>query len=80
VYVVVRGSARVKVEDEIVELAGWLGEQGVKNTIDPNLGGTVEFDWGWARMVQAFHTNTAPDGISTGPTSVAARTSSVKSA
>ena len=46
----------------IVELAGWLGEQGVKNTIDPNLGGTVEFDWGWARMVQAFHTNTAPDG------------------
>ena len=46
----------------IVELAGWLGEQGVKNTIDPNLGGTVEFDWGWAKMVQAFHTNTAPDG------------------
>ena len=46
----------------IVELAGWLGEQGVENTIDPNLGGTVEFDWGWVRMVQAFHTNTAPDG------------------
>lgn len=50
----------------IVELAGWLGEQGVKNTIDPNLGGTVEFDWGWARMVQAFHTNTAPDGTAVG--------------
>ena len=44
----------------IVELAGWLGEQGVENTIDPNLGGTVEFDWGWVKLVQAFHTNTAP--------------------
>jgi L-ascorbate metabolism protein UlaG (beta-lactamase superfamily) len=50
----------------IVELAAWLGEQGVKNTIDPNLGGTVEFDWGWARLVQAFHTNMAPDGTAVG--------------
>jgi L-ascorbate metabolism protein UlaG (beta-lactamase superfamily) len=50
----------------IVELAGWLGEQGVKNTNDPNLGGTVEFDWGWAKMVQAFHTNTTPDGTGVG--------------
>jgi L-ascorbate metabolism protein UlaG (beta-lactamase superfamily) len=44
----------------IVEVANWLGEQGVKNTLDPNLGGTVEFDWGWAKLVQAFHTNTMP--------------------
>jgi len=50
----------------IVELANWLGEQGIKNTIDPSLGGTVEFDWGWARMVQAFHTNTTPDGTAVG--------------
>jgi L-ascorbate metabolism protein UlaG (beta-lactamase superfamily) len=50
----------------IVELAKWLGEQGVANTIDPNLGGTVEFDWGWARMVQAFHTNTTPDSVAVG--------------
>jgi L-ascorbate metabolism protein UlaG (beta-lactamase superfamily) len=50
----------------IVELANWLGEQGVANVIDPNLGGTVEFDWGWARMVQAFHTNTTPDGTAVG--------------
>ena len=42
----------------IVELAAWLGEQGVANTLDPNLGGTLEFDWGWAKMVQALHTNT----------------------
>jgi L-ascorbate metabolism protein UlaG (beta-lactamase superfamily) len=50
----------------IVELANWLGEQGIANTVDPGLGGTVEFDWGWARLVQAFHTNTAPDGTAVG--------------
>lgn len=44
----------------IVELAHWLGDQGVEETFDPNLGGTVEFDWGWAKLVQAFHTNTIP--------------------
>ena len=35
----------------IVEIAGELGEQGVENVSDPNLGGTVEFDWGWVRLV-----------------------------
>jgi L-ascorbate metabolism protein UlaG (beta-lactamase superfamily) len=44
----------------ITELARWLGAQGVANALDPNLGGTVEFDWGWARLVPAFHTNTTP--------------------
>ena len=39
---------------------------GRQEHLDPNLGGTVEFDWGWARMVQAFHTNTAPDGTAVG--------------
>jgi L-ascorbate metabolism protein UlaG (beta-lactamase superfamily) len=46
----------------IVELAGWLGENGVENTADPNLGGTVEFDGGWVRLVPAWHTSTTPDG------------------
>jgi L-ascorbate metabolism protein UlaG (beta-lactamase superfamily) len=49
-----------------VELAGWLGEQGVENASDPNLGGTVEFDWGWVKLVQAFHTGTLPDGTVVG--------------
>ena len=44
----------------VVELANWLDEQGVEETFDPNLGGTVEFDWGWVKLVQAFHTSTAP--------------------
>ncbi len=29
---------------------------------DPNLGGTVEFDWGWVKLVPAWHTSTTPKG------------------
>jgi L-ascorbate metabolism protein UlaG (beta-lactamase superfamily) len=50
----------------LVELANWLGEQGLENVSDPNLGGTVEFDWGWVKLVQAFHTGTLPDGTVVG--------------
>jgi L-ascorbate metabolism protein UlaG (beta-lactamase superfamily) len=45
----------------LVELARWLGEQGVEDVADPNLGGTVEREWGWVKLVPAFHTNTLPD-------------------
>jgi L-ascorbate metabolism protein UlaG (beta-lactamase superfamily) len=45
----------------IVELAGEIGGDGVE-TFDPNLGGTVEFDWGWVRLVPAWHTSTTPKG------------------
>ncbi len=44
----------------MVEVAKWLDAQGVETTSDPNLGGTVETDWGWVKLVQAFHTNTIP--------------------
>lgn len=44
----------------IVELANWLQGQGVEALSDPNLGGTVEFDWGWIKLVPAWHTNTIP--------------------
>jgi L-ascorbate metabolism protein UlaG (beta-lactamase superfamily) len=46
----------------IAELSGELGDQGVENTTDPNLGGTVEFDGGWVRLVPAWHTSTTPGG------------------
>ena len=49
----------------LVETAGWLGSKGVENVSDPNLGGTVEFDWGWVKLVQAFHSSTTPDGTVT---------------
>ena len=45
----------------IVELANEIGAEGV-DVFDPNLGGTVEFDWGWAKMVPAWHTSTTPKG------------------
>jgi len=43
-----------------VEVANWFEARGVENVSDPNLGGTVEFDGGWAKLVQAFHSNTLP--------------------
>jgi L-ascorbate metabolism protein UlaG (beta-lactamase superfamily) len=48
----------------IVELAGEIGEDlgGDHQVFDPNLGGTVEFDWGSVRLVPAWHTSTTPKG------------------
>jgi L-ascorbate metabolism protein UlaG (beta-lactamase superfamily) len=45
----------------IVELAGEIGDEGV-DVRDPNLGGTVKFDWGWVKLVPAWHTSTTPKG------------------
>ena len=45
----------------IVELAGEIAEEGV-DVFDPNLGGTVAFDWGWVKLVPAWHTSTTPKG------------------
>ena len=46
----------------IVEIANELGEQGVENVLDPNLGGTVKFDWGWVKLTPAWHTAVTPNG------------------
>jgi L-ascorbate metabolism protein UlaG (beta-lactamase superfamily) len=45
----------------IVELAQEIGAEGV-DIRDPNLGGTVKFDWGWVKLVPAWHTSTTPKG------------------
>jgi L-ascorbate metabolism protein UlaG (beta-lactamase superfamily) len=50
----------------IVELANEIGSEGV-DVRDPNLGGTVKFDWGWAKLVPAWHTSTTPKGTVTTP-------------
>ena len=48
----------------IVELAGELGDQGVENVSDPNIGGTVRFsDDLWVRLTPAWHTSTTPNGL-----------------
>ena len=46
----------------ITEVAGEIEGEGVENVLDPNLGGTVEFDWGWVKLVPAWHTSTTPKG------------------
>jgi L-ascorbate metabolism protein UlaG (beta-lactamase superfamily) len=49
----------------VVEIANWLEELGVENVSDPNLGGTVRFDWGWIKLVPAWHTSTLPGSAET---------------
>ena len=46
----------------IVEIANELADLGVETVHDPNLGGTVGFDWGWVKLVPAWHTSTTPNG------------------
>jgi len=46
----------------IVEIAQELGGEGLDKVHDPNLGGTVSFDWGSAKLVPAWHTSTTPKG------------------
>ena len=44
-------------------LGGRLADvEGVADVRDPNLGGTVKFDWGWVKLVPAWHTAVTPDG------------------
>ncbi|MBA2579350.1 MAG: metal-dependent hydrolase [Thermoleophilaceae bacterium] len=44
------------------ELAGELTEDGIENIADPLLGGTVEFEGGWVRLVPAWHFGVTPKG------------------
>ena len=46
----------------IVELANEISGKGVENVVDPNIGGTVRFDWGWVKLTPAWHTAVTPDG------------------
>jgi L-ascorbate metabolism protein UlaG (beta-lactamase superfamily) len=50
----------------ITELAGEIGAEGVES-FDPNMGGTVKFDWGWVKLVPAWHTSTTPKGTVSTP-------------
>jgi L-ascorbate metabolism protein UlaG (beta-lactamase superfamily) len=44
----------------VVELAEWLKGRGIEAVSDPNLGGRVQFDWGYIGLVPAWHTSTLP--------------------
>src|ERR1700761_2481442 len=51
----------------IVELAAEISEAGVENVINPNYGGPVKFDWGWVKLVPAWHTAVSPSGTAHAP-------------
>jgi len=50
----------------IADIAGWLGNKGVKNTHGMNIGGGFNFDFGRVKMVNAVHSSTMPDGAAGG--------------
>ncbi len=54
------GATVVAIVELANEIAGELGEDHA--VLDPNLGGTVTFDWGWVRLVPAWHTGVSPSG------------------
>jgi L-ascorbate metabolism protein UlaG (beta-lactamase superfamily) len=45
----------------IVEIARELEQEGLQ-VFDPNIGGTIELDWGSVRLTPAWHTSTTPKG------------------
>jgi len=49
-----------------VELAGWLGKQGVENRRDPNKGGTTEVDGVRFTLTDAHHSSSTDDGTYAG--------------
>lgn len=51
----------------ILEIAGELEEEGLADVRNPNLGGTVKFDWGWVKLVPAWHSSTTPKGTVSTP-------------
>jgi L-ascorbate metabolism protein UlaG (beta-lactamase superfamily) len=54
------GAAVVAIAEVAAEIGGELGDG--HEIHNPNLGGTVTFDWGWVKLVQAWHTGTTPKG------------------
>jgi L-ascorbate metabolism protein UlaG (beta-lactamase superfamily) len=50
----------------LVELAGWLGSQGVEDAIGFNKGGSIELAGLTVTMTNALHSSSAPDGTAIG--------------
>src|SRR5487761_1571499 len=57
----------------IVEIANELMDEGLAHLHDPNIGGTVELEWGSAKLVPAWHTSTTPRGTVNTPTGLIVR-------
>ncbi len=46
----------------IFEIAQWLSQQGVENTLGMNIGGSVPLPFGQVTMTIAYHSSVLPDG------------------
>jgi L-ascorbate metabolism protein UlaG (beta-lactamase superfamily) len=57
----------------ILELANELSAEGLEKVHDPNLGGTVTFDWGSVKLVPALHSGTTPKGTASTPAGLIVR-------
>ena len=62
------GAPVVAIVELANEISGDLGED--HQVFDPNIGGTVTFDWGWVKLTPAWHTSTTPNGTVTVPAGV----------
>ena len=54
------GAPVVAIVELANEISGDLGED--HQVFDPNIGGTVKFDWGWVKLTPAWHTAVSPKG------------------
>ncbi len=54
------GAPVVAIVELANEISGDLG--GDHQVFDPNIGGTVKFDWGWVKLTPAWHTAVSPSG------------------
>jgi L-ascorbate metabolism protein UlaG (beta-lactamase superfamily) len=54
----------------ITEIAHEISEQDGLEAIDCNLGGSHDFEWGWAKLVPALHTSTTPRGTVSPPAGI----------
>src|SRR3954447_21486744 len=54
------GAPVVAIVELANELSGDLGDD--HQVFDPNIGGTVKFDWGWVKLTPAWHTAVTPSG------------------
>jgi L-ascorbate metabolism protein UlaG (beta-lactamase superfamily) len=54
------GAPVVAIVELANELSDALGEG--HQVFDPNIGGTIKFDWGWVKLTPAWHTAVSPSG------------------
>ena len=57
----------------VVEIANELSADGLQHVHDPNIGGTVTFEWGSVKLVPAWHTSTTPKGTANVPAGLIVR-------